>query len=151
MAIRIITDDESRSHKAGPVRVDYRGKVNLRGARAPEGGRANQAPAVGRNVRHQSYTGKQLKAPKRVIRSSRPAGYQQSPTYAPGSHARGMGYSTNGGYFSDGPSFDLTTVVGMRAARDFWSGIARGLEEQGQDASHVRAQVANLRRVLKEM
>jgi hypothetical protein len=151
MAIRIITKDESRSHKADPVRVDYKGKVNLRGARAPQGGRANQAPAVGRNVRHNDYTGKQLKAPKRVIRSGRPDGYQQSPTYAPGSHARGMGYSPNGGYFSDGPTFDLTTTAGIRAARDFWSGVARGLEKQGQDASHVRAYVANLRRSLKGM
>ncbi|MFE6745998.1 hypothetical protein ACFVGM_09115 [Kitasatospora purpeofusca] len=124
--IRDITDAESRSYKSAPVRVDYRGKVNTTGMRVPTGG-----SVPGRGVRPGdkggTYSGKGQRKPKGVIRSGRPDDLSsRGLRYAPG-YTRGMGYSENGGYVTEfAPDAepqhgqDVTTLAGMRAARDFY-------------------------------
>ncbi len=157
--IRDITDAESRSFKAAPTRVDYRGKVNTTGMRVPTGG-----STPGRGVRPGdkggTYSGKTMRKPKGVIRSGRPADLSSRGTrYAPG-YTRGMGYTDNGGYVADyvpeGEPMhgqDLSTLAGMRAARDFYLSRKRHSESVGNTAAAERyaGMVAQFRRDIRKM
>ncbi|MFE2539004.1 hypothetical protein [Actinacidiphila glaucinigra] len=132
-------------------RTDYEGKINLRGARTNVRQRQNKA--------HAPHTGKNLRTPKRHIVSGKPAGYGQSPTYAPGTFTRGMGYADNGGYYADAapreraPKFDLTTLDGLRAARDHALARAREAESRGNlvIAEHARSDARGFRQSIRAM
>jgi hypothetical protein len=151
-------DDYRRSHKADPVRVDYRGKVNTTGMRTPTGG-----SKPGRGVRPgdkaHTYTGKTARKPKGVVRSGRPDDLSsRGMTYAPG-HTRGMGYTENGGYVADyapegEPTHgqDVSTPDSMRAARDFYLARKRHAESVGNQraAERYAGMVAQLRREIRK-
>ncbi|WP_125936404.1 hypothetical protein [Streptomyces sp. WAC 06738] len=133
------------------VRVDYGGRINLRGARDNVRQKQNQP--------FRAHTGKNLRTPKRHIVSGRPAGYGESPTYAPGSFTRGMGYSDNGGYFATdepreiAPEFDLTTLDGLRAARDHALTRAREAKARGNlvVAEYAQSDAREFRKSIRAM
>lgn len=136
---------DTRSHKAKTYRVDYRGKINLRGDRT--GAQVN-AP-------HKRHTGKNLRTPKRHIVSDAPTELGNSPTYAPGSFARGMGHSENSGYEflvrvdADSPTFDRRAIADMRAARDYALKMQRSATGIARD-TYVN-KVRELRRIVRTL
>ena len=136
---------DNRSHKAKTHRVDYKGKINLRGDRT--GAKVN-AP-------HKRHTGKNLRTPKRHILSDAPKELGNSPTYAPGAYARGMGHDENSGYEFrlrvdvDSPTYDRRVIADMRAARDY------ALTQQRSATGIARDTYANkvreLRRIVRTL
>ncbi|MFD9815174.1 hypothetical protein [Streptomyces sp. NPDC059080] len=133
--------------------TDYQGRINLRGDR--ENVKQKQ------NAPHKRHTGKNLRTPKRYVVSGKPAGFGNAPSYSPGAFTRGMGYSDNGGYFATDeprelePEFDLTTLDGLRAARNNALDRARAAEARGNlvvarnarsDAHGYRTTIRNMER-----
>lgn len=149
---RTTVTPDTRSHKAKTHRVDYRGKINLRGDRT--GAKVN-AP-------HKRHTGKNLRTPKRHIVSDAPTELGNSPTYAPGSYARGMGHSDNSGYQflmrvdATSPVYDMRVKADARAARDYalekqrtTTGIAR--DTYAVVVKDIRRTVRNLEKENQEL
>lgn len=134
---------DTRSHKAKTHRVDYRGKVNLRGERT--GAKVN-AP-------HARYTGKNLRAPKPYITSDAPKELGNSPTYAPGSSDRRMGGAENRGYEllvrvdADSPTYNRRVIADMRAARDY--ALAQQRSATGIARDTYTGKVRELRRIVR--
>ncbi|MFC9505451.1 hypothetical protein [Streptomyces sp. NPDC057002] len=136
---------DTRSHKAKTHRVDYRGKINLRGERT--GAKVN-AP-------HARHTGKNLRTPKRHIVSDAPKELGNSPTYAPGSFTRGMGHDENSGYEflvrvdADSPIYDRRVIADMRAARDYALKMQRSATGIARDT--YSSKVRELRRIVRTL
>lgn len=150
MSLRDIPSAESRSYKSAPVRTDYRGKVNVRGARL----NVTQE----QNAPHTPYTGKNLRTPKRHIVSGVPDTYGVSGRFAPGAYTRGMGYGDNAGYFESSPEyrlpeFDLSTLDGARAARDYTLTLARAAEQAGNSvaAENFRSNARDFRAIARRL
>jgi hypothetical protein len=141
---------ESRSYKSAPVRTDYRGRVNIRGARV----NVTQE----QNVPHTPYTGKNLHTPKRHVVSGKPATFGVSGRFAPGAFTRGMGYADNAGYFESSqeyqlPEFDTSTLDGARAARDYTLTLARAAETAGNSvaAENLRSNARDFRAIVRRL
>lgn len=136
---------DTRSHKAKTHRVDYRGKINLRGDRT--GAQVN-AP-------HKRHTGKNLRTPKRHIVSGAPTELGNSPAYAPGSYARGMGHDENSGYEflvrvdADSLIYDRRVIADMRAARDYALKMQRSATGIARDT--YANKVRELRRIVRTL
>lgn len=136
---------DTRSHKAKAHRVDYRGKINLRGDRT--GAKVN-AP-------HKRHTGKNLRTPKRHIVSDAPTELGNSPTYAPGSYTRGMGHTDNSGYEflvrvdDKSPLYDMRVIADMRAARDYALKMQRSSRGIARDT--YASKIKNLRRIVRNL
>lgn len=136
---------DTRSHKAKTHRVDYRGKINLRGERT--GAKVN-AP-------HKRHTGKNLRTPKRHIVSDAPKELGSSPTYAPGAFTRGMGHDENSGYEFlvrvdvDSPIYDRRVIADMRAARDYALEIQRSATGIARDT--YANKIRELRRIVRTL
>ncbi|MGW3153761.1 hypothetical protein [Streptomyces sp. NPDC001089] len=136
---------DTRSHKAKNHKVDYRGKINLRGDRT----------AAQVNAPHKRHTGKNLRTPKRHIVSDAPKELGNSPTYAPGAFTRGMGHGENSGYElsvrvdAASPIYDRRVIADMRAARDY------ALKKQRAATGIARDTYANkvreLRRIVRTL
>ncbi|MFF1693081.1 hypothetical protein ACFVXC_05565 [Streptomyces sp. NPDC058257] len=131
--------------------TDYQGRINLRGDR--------DSVKTRQNAPHKRHTGKNLRAPKRYVVSGKPAGFGNSPTYSPGAFARGMGHSDNSGYALPdtpqelAPEFDLTTLDGLRAARDHALTRARAAEARGNlvAARYARSDAKGYRTAIRTM
>lgn len=146
-------DSRTRSYKAqmDSFATDYQGRINLRGDRDNVKQRQN-AP-------HKRHTGKNLRAPKRYVVSGKPADFGNSPSYTPGSFARGMGHTENSGYDIPqetreiAPEFDLTTLDGLRAARDHALNRARAAEARGNlvSARNARSDARGYRTTIRTM
>ena len=148
--VRRIMKGESRSYKSDTFRTDYRGHVNVRGARLNT--------AQEQNAPHTGHTGKNLKAPKRHVVSGVPAGYTGSPRYTPGAFTRGMGYADNSGYPVDAapeiaPEFNFSTLPGLRAARDYALNAARIAESRGNSvaAENARSNARGYRTMIRKL
>lgn len=146
-------DNRTRSYKAqmDSFATDYQGRINLRGDR--DNVKQQQ------NAPHKRHTGKNLRTPKRYVVSGKPAGFGNSPSYTPGAFTRGMGHSENSGYDIPqdsreiAPEFDLTTLEGLRAARDHALTRARAAESRGNliAAKYARSDAHGYRSTIRAM
>lgn len=143
-------EDDTRSYKSRKFPTNYRGRVNVRGARLNA--------ATPQNTPHTPYTGKNLRTPKRHVVSGKPDSYGVSGRFAPGSFTRGMGYADNGGYFDSAkeyrlPEFDLSTLDGARAARDYALTLARAAEKAGNStvADNFRSNARDFRALARRL
>jgi hypothetical protein len=135
----------TNSHKARNYPVNYKGKINLRGDRT----------SAKVNAPHKRHTGKNLRTPKRHVLSDAPKELGNSPTYVPGSFARGMGHGDNNGYAflvrvdAACPYYDTRVISEMRAARDYALKMQRSAKGIARDTYGNIAR--DLRRIVRTL